>query len=349
MGSSGRRGGRLSPLAIAGWTGLAVLLAAAFLAALGGLNQTLYGSSAFIERYLGNIARDDIVSAAATPGVRLDDDELAALGLTEDVSTALLRSGVVESGPEDVRIVSDVAHDDGSHTVTASYRLESSIVETAFDVRPIEPLYGLLHRWEFATSPLAVIQATAAHNPLFTVGSLTLDSRATKTGDALTAFSQQASYLAIAPAVYEFGYQSTLLEAVPATVVAEPGATVPVTIDALPTEAFVERVQTKVDEYLTEQCATQAVLQPAGCPFGVAIDDRIVGDPKWTIVSSPEVTLVPGDSSFEMPATPGVARITVDVQSLFDGSFSTLEQDEGFTLALEATVRPDGSISIQLR
>ena len=326
-----------------------MLLGGAFLAALGGLNQTLYGAPAFIERYLGNIARDDIVSAAATPGVRLDEGALAAAGLPADISTAMLRSGVVESGPEDVRIVSDVAHDDGSHTVTASYRLESSIIETAFDVRPIDPLYGVLHRWEFATSPLAVIQVTAAHSPLFTVGSLTLDARATKTGDELAAFTQQASYLAIAPAVYEFGYESTLLEAVPAQVVAEPGAEVPVTVDALPTEAFVERVQAKVDEFLQNQCATQAVLQPAGCPFGVVVDDRVVGEPVWTIVSSPEVTLVPGETTFEMPATPGVARITVDVQSLFDGSFSTLEQDEGFTLSLDATVRPDGSIAIQLR
>ncbi|MFE5670412.1 hypothetical protein ACFQ58_02275 [Agromyces sp. NPDC056523] len=349
MGSSGRRGGRLSPAAIAGWTGLAVLLGGAFLAALGGLNHTLYGAPAFVERYLGNIANDDIVSAAATPGVRLDEGALAAAGLPADISTAMLRSGVVESGPEDVRIVSDVPHDDGSHTVTASYRLESSIIETAFDVNPIEPLYGVLNRWEFATSPLAVIQVTAAHSPLFTVGSLTLDTRATKSADELAAFTQQASYLAIAPAVYEFGYESTLLEAVPAQVVAEPGAEVAVTVDALPTEAFIERVQAKVDEFLQDQCATQTVLQPSGCPFGVVIDDRVVGEPAWTIVSSPEVTLAPGDTTFEMPATPGVARITVDVQSLFDGTFSTLEQDEGFTLALDATVRPDGSIAIQLR
>ena len=108
-------------------------------------------------------------------------------------------------------------------------------------------------------------------------------------------------------------------------------------------------MQTKVDEFLEDQCASQKVLQPAGCPFGVVIDDRVVGEPTWTIASSPEVALVPGEGKFEMPATPGVARITVEVQSLFDGTFSTLEQDEGFTLALDATVRPDGSIAIQLR
>ncbi|GAA2032473.1 hypothetical protein GCM10009819_15640 [Agromyces tropicus] len=325
------------------------MVVGAFLAALGGLNQSIYGAPAFVERYLDAIASDDIVSAAATPGVRMDEGHLAAAGLPADTSTAMLRSNVIDAGPEDVRIISDEAHEDGGHTVTASYRLDASIVQTEFEVEPIEPLYGVLHRWRFSTSPLAVIQVTAAHNPLFTVGSLTLDTRATKSGDDLTAFSQTAPYLAIAPAAYEFGYDSTLLEAVPAQVIAEPGTTAEATVDALPTEAFVERVQAKVDEYLEDQCASQRVLQPAGCPFGVVIDDRVVSEPVWTIVESPEVTLVPGDTTFEMPPTPGVAHISVDVQSLFDGTFSTLEQDEGFTLALDATVRPDGSISIQLR
>ncbi len=326
-----------------------MLLLGAFLAALGGLNQSIYGAPAFVERYLDAIARDDIVGAAATPGVQLDEGDLAAAGLPADISTAMLRSRVVDAGPEDVRVISDEAHEGGRHTVTVSYRLDASIVQTAFEVRPIEPLYGLLHRWEFATSPLAVIQVTAAHNPVFTVGTLTLDTRATKSGEELTAFTQTAPYLAIAPAAYEFGYDSTLLEAIPAQVVAEPGAAAEVTVDALPTEAFAERVQTKVDEYLEDQCASQPVLQPAGCPFGVVIDDRVVSEPVWSIVESPEVTLVPGDTAFEMPPTPGVAHISVEVQSLFDGTFSTLEQDEGFTLALDASVRPDGSISIQLR
>jgi hypothetical protein len=122
-----------------------------------------------------------------------------------------------------------------------------------------------------------------------------------------------------------------------------------VTVEALPTEEFVERVQAKVDEYLIDQCATQRVLQPAGCPFGVTVDDRVVTEPVWTIVESPAVTLVPGETAFEMPPTPGVARVTFEAQSLFDGSLYVFEQDEGFVLALDARVRPDGSIAIQLK
>lgn len=335
-------------MSVAGWAMLAVLLVGAFLAALGSLNQTIYGAASFVERYLVAIADDDIATASTTPGVALDPEELAALGLPANVSTAMFRSEVADSGPEDIRIVSDVTNPDGTHSVTASYRLDVSIVQTTFDVRPLAPLYGVLNRWEFAVSPLAVIDVTAAHNPLFTVGSLTLDTRATKTGDELNAFTQVAPYLAIAPAVYEFGYTSTLLEAVPVAVPVEPSARAAVTVDAVPTATFVERVQVQVDDYL-ETCATQQVLQPAGCPFGIEIDDRVVSEPAWSIVSTPPVTLAPGESAFEMPPTEGVAHISVEVQSLFDGEISQLEEDRPFLLALSASIRPDGSIAIQLK
>ena len=342
------RQGRVSLAALMGWAGLAVLLVGAFLAALGALNQTIYGASNFVERYLEAIADDDIAAASTTPGVALDAAELAALGLPEYVSTAMFRSGVVEAGPEDVRIVSDVANPDGTHSVTVSYRIDVSIIETTFDVRPIAPLYGVLNRWEFSTSPLTVIDVTAAHNPLFTVGTLTLDTRATKSGDELTAFTQTAPYLAIAPAVYEFGYTSTLLEAVPTSMAVAPASRFAVTVDSMPTTTFVDRVQVKVDDYLA-QCATQQVLQPAGCPFGIEIDDRVVSPPVWTMVTNPPVTLAPGETAFEMPPTEGVAHISVELQSLFDGDFYTLEEDRPFQLALSASIRPDGSIAIQLK
>jgi hypothetical protein len=342
------RGGRLSPLAVAGWAMLAVLLVGAFLAALGGLNQTIYGASSFVERYLGAIADDDIATASTTPGVALDAAEIAALGLPANVSTAMFRSEVIKTGPQDIRIVSDVTNPDGTHAVTASYRLDASIVETTFDVRPLAPLYGVLARWEFAESPIAVVDVTASHSPYFTVGSLTLDTRATKSGDALKDFTQVTPYLAIAPAVYEFGYTSTLLEAVPVAVPVEPSARTAVTVDSVPTATFIERVQVQVNDYL-HQCTTQRVLQPAGCPFGIEIDDRVASEPVWSIVTTPTVTLAPGEGTFEMPPTEGVAHISVEVQSLFDGEFSQLEEDRPFMLSLTASIRPDGSISIQLQ
>ncbi|WP_350348411.1 hypothetical protein ABIQ69_00355 [Agromyces sp. G08B096] len=348
MGSRSQRAGRVSWLAVLGWSGLGVLVVGAFLAALGALNQSLYGAPAFVERYLHAVADDEITIAATTPGVALDAAALEELGLPADVSTAMLRSGVVKAGPEDITITDDVAHENGSHSVTANYRLEAAIVSTTFEVQPIAPLYGVLNRWEFATSPLAVVDVTAAHNPFFTVGSLTLDTRARKTGDELAAFTQTAPYLAIAPAVYEFDYDDTLLTAQPVDLAVEPSTRAGVTVDAQATPAFVERVQAQLDQFL-DQCATQPTLFPTDCPFGMEIDERVVEDPAWSISAYPVVTLIPGETAFEMPPTAGVAHISVELQSLFDGDYFTLEEDQTFTVSLDARIRADGSISVQLK
>ena len=206
----------------------------------------------------------------------------------------------------------------------------------------------MLNRWEFSTSPLAVIDVTAAHNPLFTVGTLTLDTRATKTGDELTAFTQVAPYLAIAPAVYEFGYTSTLLEAVPTTLTVEPAARVAVTVDSMPT-ADVRPARAGAGRRLPAQCTTQPVLQPAGCPFGIEIDDRVVSEPVWTIVTNPVVTLTPGRDGVRDAADRGrgahLGRGAVALRR------RPLHPRGGpaVQLALSATIRPDGSIAIQLK
>ena len=106
-----------------------------------------------------------------TPGVALDADELAALGLPENVSTAMFRSGVVESGPEDVRIVSDERerrrHPLGHGQLPPRRRHRRDHVRgAARSSRSTACSTG----GSSPTSPLAVIDVTAAHNPLFTVG-----------------------------------------------------------------------------------------------------------------------------------------------------------------------------------
>ncbi|GLI27326.1 hypothetical protein ARHIZOSPH14_15680 [Agromyces rhizosphaerae] len=339
----------VSVWAVLGWSLLAVLLVVAFVAAVGGLNRTVYGSSTFVERYLQAIADDDISQVMATPGVELSSAELEERGIDPSTSTALLRSGVIDHGPEDVRILSDVEGDDGVHVVTASYRIGTVISESAYVVRPLEPLYGVLNRWEFAESPLAVIDVTVENGALFQVGSLTLDTRVGKSGDDLAAFTQSAPYLTVAPAAYEFAYDSQLLTAPPVELPVVRDGENEVVVVTAPTDVFVQRVQEEVDEYLSETCATQPVLQPSGCPFGIVIDDRVVSSPQWSIVEYPVVTLTPGEDAFEMPRTEGTAHISVEVQSLFDGSFSQLEEDRPIVLSLTTWIKPDGSLAIELR
>ena len=81
--------------------------------------------------------------------------------------------------------------------------------------------------------------------------------------------------------------------------------------------------------------------------MGVEIDDRVQGEPHWTMVTYPPVTLNAGPTAWVMPPTAGVAHLSVTVQSLFDGTVTQRESDEPFTLSLTSVViRPDGSLDI---
>ena len=105
-------------------------------------------------------------------------------------------------------------------------------------------------------------------------------------------------------------------------------------------------MQKQVDAFL-DDCAAQKVLQPAGCPFGVEIDDRVQGDPVWSMVTYPEVELRAGDDAWQTGQMVGVAHIDVTVQSLFDGTISRRSDDVRFAMSLSSvTIRPDGSLAI---
>jgi len=104
---------------------------------------------------------------------------------------------------------------------------------------------------------------------------------------------------------------------------------------------------TELNAFL-DTCTKQKVLQPSNCPFGIEINDRIIGLPTWSIAKYPVVSLAAGTTAFEMPDTVGQAHIVVDVQSLFDGSLDTRDENVQFTVGLGVTIQPDGALAIQL-
>ena len=321
------------------WLAAIVLSLAGALATFALLNATLYTAGSFVGRYLQAVASDDIATVMQTPGVR-------SKALPE-VSQALLRPGVLDGGPRQVRIVADEANPDGTHTVTAEYRLGAESYSSRYELEPLPPMFGVINRWQFVESPLQVLTVSVANGSHFTAGSLTLDTRARQSGEALEAFSHSADYLAVAPAQLELFYDSELLVAEPVIVDVTSAGDNSAGLEVLPTPELVDRVQTELDEFLAA-CATQRVLQPSGCPFGAQINDRVTSEPVWSLVSNPVVTLAPGAVSFEMPPTPGVAHLTVEVQGLRDGASAVVDRDEEYSVALRVRVLDDQSIAIQL-
>ena len=113
----------------------------------------------------------------------------------------------------------------------------------------------------------------------------------------------------------------------------EVGAPDAVRLVVAPTNGLVETTTSAVEAYL-DGCVDQGVLQPAECPFGVSISDRVVGVPQWTILDYPavELRLSADRASWTMVAEEGLAEVSVQVQSLFDGTVSEFRDTESFAV-----------------
>ena len=102
-----------------------------------------------------------------------------------------------------------------------------------------------------------------------------------------------------------------------------------------------------VDDFLA-QCATQEVLHPSGCPFGLPVFDRVVSPPVWSIVDAPVTTVQPDGTGWRIPPTDATAHIEVAVKSLFDGTITETSTDVPFVLTGTIEITPDGTVSISV-
>ena len=325
---------------------VAFLLVGALFATIGSLNKEVYSAGGFVRQYLDALARTDTAGALELDGVLPTQAALEAGGLPTDLPKTLLRASVLGE-LTDITLVSDVESAPGVHAVVYDFELDGHPSTMQFSVQNTGRFAGVFDSWRFAASPLAELAVTVQHESRFSVNGLTLDTRAHAADDAPAAFSNAATYLAFAPARYTFSHESALLAAAPVPVpVTKPGLT-EVSVDAMPNEAFTAQVQGELNEFL-DTCATQTVLQPTSCPFGITIDNRVLKAPTWSIADYPAVVLAAGDDRFEMPGTLGQAHIEVEVQSLFDGSIETRDEDVPFTMGLSVSIQPSGALAIQL-
>lgn len=337
------RGVGLRPVLL--WSGVGVLLVAAFLAALGAVQRAFYSPEGFVSAYVGALAAHDLHSALAMPGALPTKQALATAGLPTGASTELLRSDLLPrySG---LQVIASTATSGEVRSVTVHAAVDGHPVTAEFEVRQTGAILGLLPTWEFARTPVGIAHITVAHAQTFTVGGHTLSPRAAAPDQPPTAFDVSADYVVPAPSLYRLDHSATYTRAAAVQVEPSPGRIVEATVDARPNDAFTKAVQRELDGYL-DDCAKQQVLQPAGCPFGVVIDDRVQGAPTWKMVQYPEVHIVPGESAWAMAQAVGVVHLSVTVQSIFDGSIEHRESDERFAVSLTSIViRPDGSLDI---
>jgi len=289
-----------------------------------------------VKGYLSALERRDSASALEVPGVQTSNS--AAPDLLTDAAMGQL---------SDVRVVRDTANADATHTVVVEYSFaapdgaEASETSTSeFVVARDGTRLGLFPTWRFVTSPLNTISVTVQHDTTFDVNGYSV----TSTVDAGT----PGTYLVFAPGHYDLDHESTYLTAttVPLAVTAI-GEIADATVDVQANEEFVAEVQKHVSAYL-EECATQQVLMPTGCPFGKALANRVESAPAWSMATDPAVTIVPGvePGTWAVPKTPAAAHLVVDVRSLFDGTLSTFDEDVPFEVQYALTFEADDRLLI---
>lgn len=330
-------------LTILGVVGL--LLVAALGAGAAAAYRELYSPRAFVLHYIDLLHDRRATDALAVPGVAVDSVELEKAGLPATASEALLRTDALQT-ISDALVTNEVADGDVTR-VTVDYRAGSYTGRTTFAVRQ-DGWIGVVPRWRFDVSPLAVVDLTVRGSMQFSVNDFEIDKRQVSMDGADADPSAAVPLLVFSPGLYSVAVDTAISATPGVAILADsPLTDVPVEIQAEPTEQFVSVVQQRVEGFLTT-CAEQRVLQPTGCPFGFTVRNRIDDAPTWSISQQPTVSVLPDGAGWRIPSARAVAHIEVDVRSIFDGSVRTVEEDVPFTVDGQISVQPDGSASITI-
>lgn len=319
------------------------LLLVALGAGVGALYRDVYGPRAFVTHYLDLLAEGDAAGALAVPGVAVDSVELEAAGLPASASEALLRPAAM-SGVSDAAVVGETTDGDVTR-VTVSYKAGGYAGRSTFAVRQ-DGWIGVAPRWTFAESPLGVIELKVRGSMSFAVNGFEVDKRQVSIDGVDADPSASVPLLVFSPGLYSVDVDTPISATPGVAVLADSPLTgIPVDVQAEPTDEFIDVVQQRVDDFLTD-CAAQQVLQPTGCPFGLTVRNRIDGTPVWSIARQPTVTVVPDGAGWRIPSTDAVAHIEVEIRSIYDGSLRNVSEDVPFRVEGDITVLPDGTASI---
>lgn len=313
------------------WVVLLGIIVGAFATTVIALNSSVFSAGGFVNSYLGALQRQDLAGALATPGV---------FG-TPNASNELLTTkalGEIDA----VSITSDVDQGGGLHLVSYTATLGGAKESGAFQVQQGANRFGVFSTWSFIQSPMSVLLVTPLHDASFAVNGVDVTA---KSGPSIA-----SPYQVLTPGFFTLTHDSGYLTARPVdAAVTTPGSTVSVSLDVQASPRFVSEVQKEVDSFL-DDCTTQVVLFPTGCPFGQELSNRVEGTPVWTMSRYPTVAIEPGGDpgTWVVPKAQGAAHLKVAVRSLFDGTLSTFDDDVQFALSWVMTISGD-RIDIQQR
>lgn len=328
-------------------TVVGMLLLGAFGAGAIALYREIYSPAAFVERYLSLLSDARAADALRVPGVAVDRDQLLALGLDSTPSEALLRSAALGDLSE-IEVIEETLGEDGVTRVRAQYLAGGHPGTSTFRVVQ-DGWNGVVPRWRFAESPLAVIDLVIRGSDEVTVNGFTFDRRQVAPEGIDADPLMPVSLLVLTPGIYSLSVDTAVSHTPGVRVLTDsPRRITPVDLQTEPTEEFVRVVQEQVEDFLEQKCATQNVLMPTACPFGFTVQHQLASEPQWAIAQHPMIEVVPDGAHWQIPPTEAIAHVEVDVRSLFDGSVQTVDEDVPFRINGTVTLLADGSLSIKI-
>ena len=303
------------------WVLVLAVLIAGFGASVLALNGDIFSAHGFVGSYLDALARHDADEALDFDGV------VVPAGAAEDLLTDAALGDL-----SDIHFLSDV-EDGDSHLVRFRYALGGETRTSEFSVERTGTRFGLFPTWQFATSPMATLDATADH-----------DTRLTANG----VDSMVGAHAVLVPGYFVLDHKSTYLQAEEVNaVVTTVGTTVTAGVEITPNGKFADAATKAIAAYL-DDCVTQQVLKPTGCPMGTDVVNRLNSTPTWSMVeyptAVPEPTETPGVWTTE--PTHSIAHIVAEVKSLFDGTVSQLNEDVPFSVGYRIAIAPDDTLSV---
>lgn len=328
---------------------IGALLIGASVSAFLSLNRTFWSASAFVERYVELLADGRAADALAIDGVGVDGEQLQSADLPAYAHEALLRSAALSDSITDVHATDEQVVDDVTR-VTVAYRIGGDESETVFDVRQTG-WSGLVPSWQFATSPLTVMNVTVQGSWRFSVNGFEVDKRQVSADGADADPAATIPMLAFVPMAYEVAVDTAATVAPPVRIDAtDPLALVEADVASVPSEEFAKVVTEEARSWLSEGCGERHVLQPDDCPYGYRLENRLAPgtEPTWTVTDFPEIELEPHGAWWAIKQADGVAHIEMEVQSIVDGTITHVSEDVPFTIDGTVELLEDGSARIQI-
>lgn len=271
-----------------------------------------------VQRYLDALARDDLAAAARLAGL----EPPTAMPLGDAGEPSIHRIVSTETGP------------DGVVTVVAEYGDEQDAVRVPFRLAPAPPTLGVVPAWAFEQPPVAALEVAADEHDRLVVNDQGLSTPGAGQGVQVSAFVPARVTVSLAEPMLRAESVTTRVES--------SGGRIELAVR--PSERLERTVRRELEEVLLA-CTEQRVLQPAGCPFGLEIVDRVIEPPVWRLDDALDLIIESGDD-------PGVWRVrgegsvgfTVTLQRLFDGVIVVRDEPLGFVVRGDVVLEPDGPV-----